>query len=203
MSGININPGIQTNFPGTFSAQSDGYIQGTYMDDPAVRYALAGGTLKSSETLPMWGAVALAETIPNDANQAVALGGIIARAADQAHLTGFSVFNQNGSAIITPQSNVPLVTVGMNVNFFRLGSGARIAVKCDPTLAGSLVGGDLINVQVSWDYTNQLLVAYDSTAALPVKVLNVQNGNSKTVTYNSGTGFANWATNGVCALIQI
>lgn len=201
MTGITINPGVQTNFPGTFSVESGGYIQGVYLDDPAVRYALSGGTLKSTETLPMWGGVGLSEDIPNPANQATALGGIILRATSQANLTGFSVFNQNGSAIVTPQSGVPLVAAGMNVNFFRLGSGARIAVKCDPALV-SLEGG-LITPQVSWDYTNQELVAYDSVAALPVKVLEIQNGNSKTVTYSSGTGFANWATNGCCALIQI
>ena len=199
---ININPGIQTNFPGTFSVQSDGYIQGVYMDDPAVRYALAGGTLDTGETLPMWGGVAIGETIPNPANQDVSLGGIIARATDYTDLTGFTVFNQNGSAIVTPQSSVPLVAVGMNTNFFRLGSGARIAVKCDATLAAALIGGDLINVAVSWDFTNQQLVAF-STTALACKVLNVQAGNSKTVSYDSGTGFATWVTNGTCALIQI
>jgi len=203
MGGITINPGVQTNFPGTFSVKSDGYIQGLFEDDPAVRYALSGGTLATTETLPMWGGIGISETIPNDATQDVSLGGIIARATAAGNLTGFSVFNQNASAIITPQSNVPLVTNGMNVNFFRMGSGARIAVKCDPTLAASLVGGDLINVAVEWDYTNELLIPHGAGTAIPVKVLNVQNGNSKTVTFNGGTGFANWVPNGICALIQI
>lgn len=204
MNGIVINPGKQTNFPGTFSVQSDGYIQGLMADDPVARYALAGGTLASTETLPMWGGVGISETIPNPATQDVSLGGIIARATGYPNLTGFSVFNQNGSGIVTPQSNVPLVTNGMNVNFFRLGSGARIAVKCDATLAAALQGGtDLINVQVAWDFTNQELITYGSGTALNVKVLNVQVGNSKTVNYNSGTGFANWNTSDDCALILI
>lgn len=292
MSGINLNPGIQTNFPGTFSVQSDGYIAGLFMDDPAVRFALAGGVLGPSETLPMWGGVAIEEEIPNPANTAVELGGIIIRATTNALITGFSVFNQNASAIVTPQSGVPLVTNGMGVNFFRLGSGARIAVKCDPTLAAALLG-DPITQAVSWDFANQQLIenqpAYDAASVqsatytsstgiiqltfasapagasptngaffsvsglagagvaplngdwqlvssgsagavlslqgpvglgtltitsstgtlaagggtLACKVLNIQAGNSKTVSYNPATGFANWNTADTCALIQI
>lgn len=200
MTGITLNPGPQTNFAGTFSVQSDGYIQGVFMDDPAIRNFLAGGTLGTGETLPMWGGVGILESVPNPATQAVELGGLITRAADYAHLTGFTVFNQNASAIVTPQSGVPLVTNGMGVNFFRLGSGARIAVQCDPTLAAALLGGSIVQ-QVSWDFTNQKLIAF-SVTALACKVLNVQVGNSKIVSYNAGTGFANW-TNGTCALIQI
>jgi hypothetical protein len=199
---ININPSVQTNFAGTFSVQSDGYIQGLFMDDPAVRYALAGGPLGPDETLPMWGGVAILDSIGGGSAQASALGNIVTRAADYAHVTGFSVFNQNASAIVTPQSGVPLVTNGMNVNFFRMGSGARIVVLCDSTLAAALAGGDASNTEVSWDFTNQKLIAFSSTA-LPVKVLGVNIGNSKVVAYDSGTGFANWTVNGDTALIQI
>jgi hypothetical protein len=38
---------------------------------------------------------------------------------------------------------------------------------------------------------------------LPVKVLDVQQTNCETVTYNSTTGFATWNFNGCCAVIQI
>lgn len=198
---ISVNPAKQSNFSGTFSVQSDGYIQGLYMDDPAVRYALAGGTVKSDEAAPMFGGIAIGELIPNPASVAVELGGVIERAVDYAHLTGFTVFNQNGSAILSPPNTVPLADVGMNVNFFRLGSGARIAVACDDALAATLSGGtDLITTQVSWDFTNQKLVAFNTTA-LACKVLNVQRGNSKIVQLSSGV--YTWNPSGTCALIQI
>ena len=202
---ISFNPVISTNFPGTFFASSTGYVQGTFLDDPAVRYALAGGILATSETVPMWGGVALHEVVPSPvtaSNPADELGTIITRAATQAGLTAFSVFNQASNMVQTPQSRVPLSGTGMTVNFFRLGSGARIAVALDPTFAATLEGGSII-AQVSWDYTNQVLVAYDSVAALPVKILDVNIGNSQIVTYSSGTGFANWTNNGSTAIIQI
>lgn len=198
---ISVNPAKQTNFSGTFSIQSDGYIQGLFMDDPATRYALAGGVVASGEAAPMFGGIAIGETIPDPANQATELGGIIARATAYTDLTGFTVFNQNGSAIISPPNTVPLADIGMQVNFFRLGSGARIAVACDDTLAQTLAGGSsLINVPVSWDFTNQKLVAF-STTALACKVLNVQRGNSKTVQVNSGV--YTWNPSGTTALIEI
>jgi hypothetical protein len=197
-----INPVIVTNFPGSFSVTSDGYVQGIFLDDPAIRNELAGGFLATAETLPMWGGVAIADAIPNPANQSDALGGAISRALAQTGLTGFSVFNQASNMIQTPQSRVPLSGTGMGVNFFRLGSGARICVQCDATFAATLAGESVIT-QCSWDYTNQKLVAYDSTAALPVKILNVNIGNSKIVSYSSGTGFANWTNNGDVAVIQI
>lgn len=39
--------------------------------------------------------------------------------------------------------------------------------------------------------------------ALPVKILDVNVGNSMTVSYNSTTGFATWNRSGSCALVQI
>lgn len=202
---ISFNPVISTNFPGTFFVSSDGYVQGTFMDDPAVRYALSGGVLASTETIPMWGGVALAEKVPapvSSTTPADELGTIVTRATSQATLTAFSVFNQSSNWVTTPQSRVPTAGTGMTVNFFRLGSGARIAVAADPTFAATLEGNSII-AQVSWDYTNQVLVAYDSVAALPVKILDVNIGNSKIVTYDSGTGFTNWTETGSTVLIQI
>lgn len=199
MSASSAFPLAQTNFAGTFSVQSDGFIQGTFMDDPAVRYALCGGIVASTETSPMWGGIAITESIPVPANQNDALGGIITRAASNAAITGFLVFNQANAMVITPQSPVPLVGSGQTVSFFRLGSGARIAVACDSGLVSD--EGSAIDTQFTWDTTNQKLIAYDGTHAFPGKVLNFNFGNSKTVSYSSPNG--TWVSNGNCALIQI
>lgn len=199
---INLNPYVTTNAPGTFGVYSDGLVQGTAMADPATRYALAGGVLAGTETLPMWGGIAIQENIPGATtvlnNQA--LGGNVLRAAAFANITGFSVFDQNYSAVNTPQSPVPLVNNGGRVHFYRLGSGARVALQIDPALVN--LDGTIITSQVSWDFTNQRLVAF-ATNALPVKILKIYTANCKTVAYNGTTGFATWNTSGACALVEI
>jgi hypothetical protein len=155
-------PFATTNALGSFSVQSEGYVQGAMMDDPAIRNSLAGGTLASTETYPMWGGVALSEYIPGSTANST-MGGTLGRATSNANITGFSVLNQAYNWVITPQSPCPSAGPGMGVPFFRLGSGARIAVAMDPSLV-SLAGG-IINSQVSWDINNQCLQPYDASTA--------------------------------------
>lgn len=156
-------PYATTNAAGSFSAQSAGYIAGTAYNDPAVRFALAGGTLASTETLPMWGGVAISENVPLSTVDGTT-GGTIGRATASTNITGFSVFDQAYSWVSSPQSTVPTAgAAGMTVPFYRLGSGARIAVAMDPSLVS--LGGGLITQQVSWDINNQCLQAYDASTA--------------------------------------
>lgn len=159
---ITLNPIQTTNARGSFGTSWAGLIQGTAFADPSTRNALAGGVLATTETLPMWGGVGISENVPaSPLVPAGTFGGAIKRATlltgSQA-LTGFSVFDQNHSAINTPQSPVPLVGAGATMNLYRLGSGARIAVAADPVLA-SLEGG-IITAQVSWDFALQRLIPY-------------------------------------------
>lgn len=196
---ISINPGLTTNARGSFNVQSLGFIQGMALDDPAIRNALAGGYLGSAETIPMWGGVAVRENI---AAVTESRGPEIIRAATNALITGFSVFNQNHAAINTPQSPVPLTPSGMLVNFYRLGSGARIPLKIDPALVS--LEGSIITTQVSWDFVNQRIIAYDAgVGALDVRALEVAVGNSLTVTFDAETGFATWDTGGTVAIALI
>lgn len=196
VANIAFNPALTTNAAGSFAVATDGYIAGTALNDPAVRYALAGGVLAAAETIPMWGGVGIFEDTGSSSQ-----GGSVGRAANLAGLTGFSVFDQNHSAINTPQSPVPLLASGGMVNFYRLGSRARVAVECDPALA-SLVGG-LITAQVSWDFTNQKLIAYDGSNALPVKVLDINVAASMTVVWDNVNKFATWNRAGSCAIILL
>jgi len=71
----------------------------------------------------------------------------------------------------------------------------------DPTLAASLYNNP-ISTPVSWDFTNQQLIAFAVTA-VPVKVLKVYPSGCMTVNYAAGTGFATWNYNGACALVMI
>jgi hypothetical protein len=152
-----------TNKVGSFSVQSDGYIQGFAQDDPARRFALSQGVLSSAEIFPMWGGVAISETIPA-ATANDSLGGLITRATSAANITGFAVFDQNFAAVSTPFSPVPLVASGGSVNFYRLGSGARIAVAIQPDVAAALQGG-LINQAVTWDLNTQRIQTYEASGS--------------------------------------
>lgn len=194
---ISINPSLTTNAAGSFNTSSLGFIQGIALDDPAIRNELAGGYLKASETLPMWGGVAI-EELTGDVGES--RGNQVLRAAGYTTLTGFSVFNQNHAAINSPQSPVPLSAVGMLTNFYRLGSGARIPLKVDPALISA--EGSIITQQVSWDFTLQMIVAY-SVTALNVRILEVAADNCMTVSYDAGTGFATWDRDGAVAIALI
>ena len=172
MATIGFNPYATTNAAGSFAAQSGGYIQGTAQVQPASRYDLAGGVLAASETLAMYGGVAIYEQIPNPANPLTApnrdLGSIVGRATTLTQtsatgIAGFAVFDQNTAAVNSPSSPVPLVGSGGAVNFYRLGSLAKIVVQADPGIA-SIVGGS-IGQNVSWDFNNQLLVPYSASAS--------------------------------------
>lgn len=167
---ITFNPYLTSNAGGSFNVQSDGFIQGQAMDDPSARYRLAGGVLSNDETIPMWGGVGIFELVPG-AVPGGTRGGTVGRAltlVDQAdgQMTGFSVFDQAYGMINTPQSPVPQAGSGSQVNFYRFGSNARIAVAVDPALIN--LQGELITTRVSWDFVNQKLVkgvaAYDDIA---------------------------------------
>jgi hypothetical protein len=196
---IALNPYVQTTAAGSFYIESDGLIVGTAFPDPAARYALAGGWLATTETLPMWGGIGISENVPQEphGHPVVALGSICARATAYANLTGFSVYDQNYAAVNTPQSPVPCTDLGGEVNFYRFGSGARVALEIDPTLV-SLEGG-LITAQVSWDFVNQRIIAF-ATTAVPVKILSIKATGCYTATRNAGTGFVTWNRNAAAAV---
>jgi len=164
---ISFNPMAVTTAAGTFSVQSEGYIQGVALDDPATRFSLSGGVLAAAETLPMWGGVGLylnlgyppiQTALPQDN-----LGPIVGRATTTALIQGFSVYNQAHNMMVAPGGDIaPTAGNLMSVHFHRLGSGARVVVKADPALA-SLEGG-VENAQVSWDTTAQVLQPYQASA---------------------------------------
>lgn len=196
---ISFNPMATSNASGMFYTDSSGLVQGEYQFDPVSRQYISGGYVASTETNPMWGGIAIQEVLPL-ATATAAIGGSISRATTVATITGFTVSTQMSNAIVTPgSSNVGVVSVGQSVQFARLGSGLRLVVQCDPTLVD--LDGTIITSQVAWDFTNQKLIAYTTGTALPVKILQVQSGNSKTVSYSSGN--ATWVNNGTAAVILL
>lgn len=186
VASVTINPLNTTNAASTFLTSSSGYIQGTALDSPTHRYSLAGGILSTTETLPMWGGVGICESIPGASTLPErSLGSIITRATSVngfgggggtsggstvGNLTGFSVFDQDYAAINSPQSPVPLVPSSGMVNFYRLGSEARVVVACDAALAATLrVGGTVpVTQEVSWDFGGQQLAPFNASWAANV-----------------------------------
>lgn len=206
---VSLNPMATTNAAGLFSVNSQGFTQGDAQDDPAVKFALASGIVAAAATTPLWGGIPIQEKIPaTDAGNV--LGGTIIQ-ADATHVpTGICVFNQAFNGITTPQSTAPLFSAGMTANYYRLGSGARIPLALDP--ASVTLEGALISTTVYFDYTNNWVTTTNpgTQAALPVKVLKVSTQGNKVVSYNSGTGNANWTnyqsdgvTPALVALVQI
>ncbi len=153
---------------GLFNVTSTGLRQGTAYADPSTRFRLRAGILAGAETLPMWGGVGVYANVPGSAtgghfNPSYALGTIVGRATaltGSYALAGFSVFDEAYAMVTTPQSPVPLIGSYGQVNWYPLGSLARIAVACDPNLI-DLRGGP-IGASVSWDFSNQMLVAYSA-----------------------------------------
>ena len=199
MASINMNPILTTNAKGLFSTNSNGFTQGDAQDDPAVKFALCGGLYDAAATAPVFGGLPVQEFVSTNV-----LGSTIKLAADDADPTAFTVFNQAFAGLTTPQSNAPAFLPGMSVNYYRLGSGARIPVRLDP--ASVNVEGELVSTTVYWNFTNNWLTTTlpgVGQSALPVKVLRISTQNNKTVSYDALTGYANWATDGVVAVIQI
>ena len=200
-SSISLTPMQTTTAAGLFQVNSAGFTQGDAQDDPAIKFQLVGGVLSASATTPIWGGIPIKELIPAaTAGNNMALGSTVIQAASYADVNGFCVYNQAYGGITTPQSTAPLFSAGMSVNYYRMGSGARIPLPIDPTLV-SLDGGQ-ISQQVSWDFTNNKIIAY-STTALPVKILKIVTSNNLLVSYNSTTGNANWTSTGALALCLI
>ena len=199
---ISLQPMVTTNAAGLFNVNSAGFTQGDAQDDPAVKFALAGGVLSTDATLPLWGGVPIAEIIPV-AQQGVysgdyqpgtdTLGGTIIQATDAVDPTGIAVYNQAFGGITTPQSTAPLFSPGMSVNFYRFGSGARIPLPCDASVV-ALAGSSIVET-VYWDATNFRLTTSSGgdNFAVSVKILRISTSGNKIVKYDGMTGNANWS----------
>lgn len=182
---IVVNPITTSNASGSFNVQSGGYVQGIIQDDPVNIYKIAGGVLKSTQTLPVYAGMAISEFIPIG-DDPMGSSVDIASNSNVLNITGFSVFNSLHSAIISQSSNVPTISGGMGIQFCRLGSGVRVPLAIDSALAS--LDGSLITSQVSWDFTNQQLVPYNSqTTQLTISALTWLGGVAAATTSASNT----------------
>jgi hypothetical protein len=205
-----LNPVLTTNAAGTFSVTLDGLMQGNAHDDPAMRNQLTGGLLDAAETLPMWGGIPVGEYLRITAMDN-AIRATVKRSTTAATTSGISVFNQNHTMINTPQCNVPQSSPGMAVNFYRLGSLARIPMQADPALIAALPSTMPSATPLNWDPAAgwvTLATGGSGGWALPttLKILGWNSGNSMVVVYTSSganAGATNWSRAGSAVLLLI
>jgi hypothetical protein len=183
MTANNGFPSQTTAGQGLFNGPSSvGMIQGQADPDPATRFALRSGIVSNNETVPMWGGIGVYALVPpiSTTGPVQSLGQSLGRATGltgSTGLVGFSVFDQGYNLVNDPISTVPTAGSGQSLNWYALGSRARIAVACSADLV-SLRGG-AINQQVGWDFINQELVPYSpgySQATITDAVWSATNG---------------------------
>lgn len=166
MTAINGFPLATTAGQGLFNgASSEGLIQGQAFADPATRNFLRSGIVSNNETIPMFGGIginALISPVSSGAPKHV-LGQSLQRATSIASLLGFTVFDQAYNMVNSPQNTVPTAGSGQSINYYPLGSRARIALACSTNLTN--LWGDPINQQVSWDFTANELIPYSAPYA--------------------------------------
>lgn len=215
MTDIWLPPPLQSPAAGSFAIQWDGLIQGMVQPDPEKLFLLRSGWLDPSVTVPLWGGMPIIEhtantpttspptspPVPNVSQQGMIGLATNFTSGDSGCATGFSVFDQAYGMVGSPQSSVPEIANIMQVMFYAMGSGVRIALKMDPSLAQGLYG-DPITEPVSWDFVNQQIIAFD-TEAFPVRILRVYPSNCMVVNYNAGTGLTSWSRNWSAALVII
>ncbi len=203
MANITFNPALMTNTQNSFQLQTQGWVQGLTADDPVARMYLMAGTVGSSVTQPIWGGFGIAANVGGLAASGMANPTIVPATTSQ--INGFTVFDQAINMVQTPGNTVPVSVAGQSVAFYSFGSNARIPLPVASSVFSALET-DPIGVTLYWDTSalNITTTSNANTIALPssVQVLAVD-ANSKSVSYNSGTGVVSWAFGQEMALIKI
>ena len=216
------NPLPTTQASGTFGSSTLGYIAGSLYPDAASRNKIRQGFIDPSVSALMYGGVGIAVNTAKAASPM--MNPTLTLAAAIANLQGFLCWDQSAASIQIPQSAVPLAEPAMGFSFVEFGSGVCIALPISATNAANLLSatGALIqdNQDLSWDYTNQVVIPYTNTGgnagAIPgpawngtlsqyvARIIEVQIGNSWVVTPNSPvSGEANWNESGAVVVLQI
>jgi hypothetical protein len=203
---ITLNPLPTTTAAGSFGVSTLGQVAGSLYPNAAARNFIRTGFVASSVTGLIYGGVGV--TVTTQASTAPLLGPQLTIATAIGNLSGFAVWEQSAAGIQTPQSAVPLFSPGMGISFVEFGLGACIALPMSSANAANL-----LNVadytQLTWDYTNQVLLPFASGAipgpsTLSAKIIDIQIGNSWIVTPNSpSSGLASWNQAGSTVVIQI
>lgn len=202
MPPINFNPMPTGTINGAFLKDTGGYVAGVALDDPGLRFQIEGGIVDPTQTTPafLWGGLPCGILVPIPGMNTI--GAPLKAATTTLGIEAWTVFNQGAGGILTPSSNVPSYSAGQSINYIRPGCNLRLVLPIDPAIINGL-GGAPQNTQVSWDFTNNRIMAYNSgVGALPVVIENI-NTNSKIVTYSGSALTVNWNNAGAVAVVRI
>lgn len=182
----------------TFILETQGYVEGLPFDDTVARLWLATGVLDSSETIPIWGGVPVAEQINSAGANSDFLGPTLIRATTSVAPTGFCSTAQMMHMVTDVDNSVPISNPGDNIGFFRFNSNQRLAVQLDPALVTTVNGSTtyINGLTMYWDVSNyRVTLTSTSNVALPstVRLLSI-NTNSKIVSWDGTNLVANWTS---------
>lgn len=200
MANISINPMLTTGPSGAFLLSTQGFMAGVALDDPGLRYQLEGGAISASQSTPLYGGLAVELLVP--APGAEVMGPTILSASSSGTVNAWTVFNQSSNGILVPGGNVPLYQAGMSLNFVRVGSGLRVVLPVKAADMNTIAGG-ATNVQLYWDPVNLYLTVTSASNYTVSGQLLALSATSKTITYSSGTGLANWVNPGNVAVVRV
>lgn len=174
-----------------------------------MRSGLRSGFVAPSQATPLWGGMGITPSLPAPGLPA-SLGAMLALATGANNLQGFTVFTESDALMIDESDGdfVPQARAGDGtnpggaINFFLLGSHARIWVQYPKAITSQLAGGSMTQA-LYWDYTNQMLLTCPASLGdLPINVVVLRvNGNGDAQVVAPG-GNA-WDCSGFAALIEI
>lgn len=194
---ISFNPNVTTNIENGFLGDTEGYVQGFALDDPAMRFQWEGAQVGGDTVL--WGGLAVSLALQGVDNGMQ--GSAIVPATSLASINAWTIFNQSMNGLITPSTNVPQFAVGSSLNIVRPGSLARICVAVENTTILDDLASAAPNVDLYWDPTNLCITTSSSGTYGPLPVqLEALSAKAKIVT--SPTNL-NWNNAGPAAIIRV
>lgn len=198
---VSIAPYSTTNSTNSFLLDSDGFMSGVFLDNPANRYALEGGIIASTQATPLWGGLPITALVATPGvGGSSGLGSTIQAATALSNLDGFAVFNQGSAGVISSSSNVPLYAASSSINFIRNGCGLWLPLPVKTADLATIEGGGA-NQAIYWDYTNNwVTVSSMGGGALGYQIIAV-NTNSKIPSYSASQ--ANWVAGSNVIIVRI
>ncbi|HEO9044224.1 TPA: hypothetical protein QIF36_002391 [Enterobacter kobei] len=200
MSDISFNPYRTYGVDPGFTVETEGFVQGDALPDPAVEQQLCSGELDGGVTSPVYPGVGLIERITKGGDQGSILTSVTAGSLAQCN--AFAVSNRAYHMILSPGNSVPQYMAGGSVHYYRLGSNARIPLPVSPQVA--LLSGPVGAQSLCWDpVAMRIDIAADPNDAIRIRLLEVSDSGSMTVVYNPANKSLSWNTQNPIGIFQI
>lgn len=191
-----------TQLDGFFIPHATGAKEGTSVQHPNQSQQPDSGVfVGATATQKAWGGLPVSVEIsakPGEAEVRLATG--------YSTVKGWLTFD-GANHLIQDGESIGLYEDGESALFYRLKSNVEIWVKIDDTLAAALLTGtDYRDTAVSWDFTNNKIIAFDTTALSNIEIIEVSMTNNQVVDFDSGTNTAQWSrsqTAGALAKIRL